>query len=187
MTKLILGALVALVVVGCGGAQSVETERKIVDRQQDIYNRVQPMPLFDYSQDRNTLIQVYNAKNEARQTWAVDTALDGTPIWSCPSYGFPIPVTTQLTNPEQQIGTGVTVPQAEPNGLYTGQTTATYVLCIRPNGDVVPIYAEQDVLLFPFEVRIEDGRIVDAGGASTMTVSVKGGTSSTAPAPEPSK
>jgi len=182
--SLLLFAVLALLVAGCG-TQSVTADRELVDRQQQIYQDVQPVPLYDYSQDRATFLQIYNAKNEARQTWAVITAIDGTVLWTCPSYGFPIPATTQVTNPQQYIpSNGAVVEQAEPNGLYTGETNATYVLCIRPNGDVVPIYAEHEVMLFPFEVRIENGKIVDAGGGSTMTVEVKGGTATPAsPAP----
>lgn len=193
LKQIILVAVLALAAVACGTPTSGNAntnEATQVNRQQDIYNKTQPIPLFDYSQDRATLLQIYSAKNEARQTWAVVFSNNGVPLWSCPSIGFPIPTTTQLTNPDSYGGGAYgyfTLPQAEPNGLYTGDSLATYILCVRPNGDVVPLYAEPLVMLFPFEIKIVDGKVVDAGGASTMNIEVKGGTSSVAPQPSPSK
>lgn len=36
-----------------------------------------------------------------------------------------------------------------------------------------PVYSEPDVLAFPFPVKIVDGKVVDAGGASSFTTSGK--------------
>ena len=183
-------AVVGLIAAGCTQPNANSQEAAIVNQQQAIYSQTQPVPIYDYSQDRATLLQIYNAKNEARQTWAVVLSNNGVPIWTCPSYGFPIPATTQLTNPSSvgqpnTLTSGIVLPQAEPDGLYTGTNLGTYVLCVRPNGDIVPIYAEPLVMSFPFAVKIVNGQIVDAGTGSTMTVTVKGGNASTAPQPTP--
>jgi len=150
------------------------------------YQKVQPVPYYDWSEQRNTLIQIYNAKNEARQTWAVVESMTGVPLWTCPSVGFPIPADTQLTNPDQYSGTGVSLPQMEPDGLYSSTNTdATYVLCVRPDGKAVPIYTEQKVTMFPFPVHLANGKIVDDNGASTIQVVPKGGSSAPATSPTP--
>jgi len=186
-TKIAALGLIGFAAAACS-SNAVYTDQNTVNKQQEIYQQVQPVPLFDFSEQRHTLIQIYQAKNQARQTWAVIQSITGEFIYACPSIGFPIPADTQLTNPEQNLGSGAVVPQAEPDGLYTSANTdATYVLCIRANGNVVPIYTEQKVTLFPFEVKIVNGQIVDAGGDSTMTVDVRGGNSSAAPTPAPSK
>lgn len=94
----------------------------------------------------------------------------GKPMYVTASKGFPIPYTTQLTNPMKEDLNGqywgLTLPQDEPNGLYTGTTMATWVLEVRhlPGGGVetAPFYSEPDVLCFTHPVDITpDGRIVD--------------------------
>lgn len=189
-------AALALMIAACSSVnQSLSKDQSQTNSQLQQYQSVQPVPYYDWSEQRNTLIQIYNAKNEARQTWAVVESITGAALWSCPSVGFPIPADTQLTNPDQIAVTqnggtnyydGV-VPQMEPDGLYaSGATDATYVLCLRPDGKAVPIYTEQKVSTFPFPVHVEDGKIVDENGASTVQIDVKGGTSSSA-APESPK
>ena len=68
--------------------------------------------------------------------------------------------------------------QAEPNGVYSSKNTdATYVLCVRDNGDVAPVYTEHKVTTFPFPVEVgPDGLIRDAGGPSSITLDVEPGT-----------
>lgn len=195
MKKLAVLVPVIALAVACGNVnQSVTHDQDQTNSQLQQYQKVQPVPYYDWSEQRNTLIQIYNAKNEARETWAVIESITGEALWACPSIGFPIPADTQLTNPDQiavtQNGStwydGV-VPQMEPDGLYASSgTDATYVLCVRPDGKAVPIYTEQKVSTFPFPVHVVDGKIVDDNGASTIIVDVKGAPGTTAPAsPKP--
>jgi hypothetical protein len=115
-------------------------------------------------------------------TWTVIYSM-GKAVFACPSKGYPIPYTTQLTNPNQILPyagstASVAIPQAEPNGLYTGTSTATWVLCIRtlPGGgsEINPVYTESDALAFSYPVKIsDDGTIQDAGGSSSVSISIK--------------
>lgn len=185
----ILLAVAALAVAACGNYanQGVANDKSQTDSQLQQYQKVQPVPFYNWSEQRNTLIQIYNAKNEARSTWAVFMSYTGVAMFTCPSVGFPIPADTQLTNPQQVVGgpsTGnATVSQMEPDGLYTGSGTGTYVLCVRSDGKAAPIYWEPPVAMFPYEVKVVNGQITDAGGPSTINVDVKGGTPGASPAP----
>ena len=77
---IILIAGVALVLAGCNVSKdSVQTDAKNTDTQLQQYQAVQPVPFYNWSQDRATMIQIYNAKNEARQTWTVFYSAAGTP------------------------------------------------------------------------------------------------------------
>lgn len=173
-------ALVVGGIAGCNATTaSVAHDQAETNAQLQQYQAVQPVPFFNWSMMRQVLIDIYQAQNEARQTWAVIVSNTGTPIFSCESEGYPIPVTTQLTN-ESQIAvtningsnyTGV-VGQMEPNGTYSGNSLGTYVLCVRPDGTLAPVYAEPYVLMFPFEVKVVNGQIVDSNGASNITVNV---------------
>lgn len=187
-------AILAAVAAIAACSVSPNTEREDTQRVQDQqahYAKVQPIPYFDFSMDRDTLIQIYKAKNEARQTHSVVTSQGtGAVLWECPSIGFPIPVDTQLTNPVQMIrdpwvsGSQV-VEQPEPNGLFSSKNTdATYVQCVAPDGTVSPVYTEQKVTTFPFPVKIVDGQIVRDGEAS-ITLDIKSGSEGVAPAASP--
>ena len=66
------------------------------------------------------------------------------------SIGFGLPYTTQITNPQKSewnsIDGGVTLPQAEPNGLYSSDSTdATWVLLVGKDGKPKPAYVESQV------------------------------------------
>ena len=77
----------------------------------------------------------------------------------CDSVGYGLPYSTQYTNPEriasgfETPGTGnITLPQADPNGLYSpSSASGTLVLCKVPGKDSVkPIYIEPNVIVSPF-------------------------------------
>lgn len=170
-------ALFVVALTSCTQADiNQRAERDATARNQQQLLISQPIPAFDWSQERDSLIQIYRLRNEARNTWTVVYSDMGQPLWSCPSVGFPIPGGTQLTSPQQAIGT-VVVPLSEPNGLYTDPSTnSTWVLCVRKNGDVVPVYTEPKAMAFPFPVSVKDGKVVeDEQAASTAKVNVKRG------------
>lgn len=167
MKKVVLALLVMMVVcAGCSMDQK-QTEANVVNDQQTTYSNNQPVHVYPYSPERAELQEILDARMKDVNTWTVVFSM-GVPIFSCPSKGFPIPYTTQFTNPSVVAGT-VTLPQAEPNGLYTGQTNATWILCIR-DGRNVPVYSETDAIAFSYPVEVRDNKIVDAGGESSIVI-----------------
>ena len=199
--KKLLAAFIAvvLVVAACGAQQTSSTsqEQNVVNSQQDQYNKAQPIPFYDYSLQRQALIDIYNSQNQDSQTWDVVTSYSGQFLFQCEAVGWPIPADSQLSNPLQVVvgdsaGSSSnyaygTVGQAEPNGIYTGNTQGTYILCSRPDGKISPVYTENNVQMFPFPVKVDPttGAITDAGGASSITVTVKAGNVTAAPSPSP--
>lgn len=179
-TILSLTFLVAVLAACTPSAERQDNTR--VQDQQAHYATTQPVPFFDYSLDRDVLIQIYESKNEARQTSTVIESFSGELLFSCPSIGYGIAADVQITNPlapfrhsTESWSEGVTVEQPEPNGLFSSKNTdATYVLCVRDNGDVAPIYTEEKVTVFPFAITIgEDGVIQDVGDDSSITVDLE--------------
>lgn len=160
--------LVTLLVVACD-ANNITVERRAVDQQQNLLVKTQPVPYYEFSLERDVVIQLYNARNDARLTHSVVTAMGtGQALWDCPSIGFPIPADVQLTNPVKETG-GTTIEQPEPNGLYSSKNTdATWVLC-ADGGEVTPVYSEQKVLTFPYPVIVDyvTGTILRDGEATT--------------------
>jgi hypothetical protein len=172
----LLLVLLVLSADSCDSSQT-STESSQVNSQQTTYANNQPLHKYDYSPERDELQQIYDARMKVVNTWTVIYSM-GKPVFICPSKGYPIPYTTQLTNPESWVRTGIAIPQSEPNGLYTGTTNATWVLCIRalPGGgsEIEPVYSESDALAFPYPVTIGgDGSVQDAGGSSSIQITVK--------------
>ena len=147
----IIGAAIALPVLlgasSCDDQSAVNADETQTNSQLSIYQKNQPVPLHDWSQYRQTVIDM-----EAAQVSVVATTSfffnQGVekPFKTCPSIGFPVPTTAQLTNPDQVVGGNgggnVTVGQMEPTGVYTGDSSGTYVVCIAPNGDKYLSYWE---------------------------------------------
>lgn len=134
----IVSVSVLVTLAGCNGSknQAVNNDRTVTNQQLDRYQKNQPVPAFDYSEYRQTVIDVLNA-----QVHAVATTTfffnQGTsnPIKTCPSIGFPVATTAQLTNSQQRLsGHESVVSQAEPNGVYTGDSSGTYVVCVSAGG-----------------------------------------------------
>ena len=136
---LILALAAHTFMVGCNGQGASEGQKAENKTQREIennYAKGQPIPALTNSQTRENLIEIQEAIAEGVSTTSFFFNLgDQDPIDSCPSIGVPIPASTQLTNPEQIINppgdaSAANLPQMDPTGVYTGETTATYVLCV---------------------------------------------------------
>lgn len=166
MKKLFYVLALVPLVTGCERETAAnEEERNSVNAQQEVFLRNQPTPRFDWSLERSLMIQLYQARNTRTMTYTyVLNSYNGSILMSCPSLGFPIPATTQLTNP-QTIAHGyqsiTTIDQAEPNGMYAPPSThGTWVMCLADDGNVEPRYVENDVLTSVRPLRMVDGQLV---------------------------
>lgn len=131
------------------GGSNAASEQKAVSTG---FNRLadsQPIPSFDYSQERQTLIDV----ETVRATGVVTTTagyLEGVGlIWWCPSVGAPVPSTYQLSASQQWVDlpgdhteSYVNVDQGEPTGSYIGSSSGTWTLCTDNNGKKFAKYWE---------------------------------------------
>lgn len=127
----------------------VSQDKAVADANLDRLNDVQPIPEFNFSQLRQNLIEINSAQADTTQTTSFFFNLGSVdPISSCPSIGFPIPSTMQLTNPDQAVGdigtngSGAVIAQSEQTGVYTGDSTGTYVICVDATGDAYAFYWE---------------------------------------------
>jgi hypothetical protein len=167
--------VMTFVLSACGGTDTSTIERS---QQQTAVNSIiqnQPIPdLGGYSFERQIVIETYLARNNTIATYAYMISMDGKIIEICPSIGYPIPYSTQLTNPLRALGdynTNSVVANAEPNGLYPpGDAAATLVQCVQPDGSVSPVYIEWYVLAFPY--RIQSDFQLQQVGETSFSVSV---------------
>lgn len=147
----IAGTAFGLTACNTGSSSSVRNDQAATDSQLDRYQKNQPIPAFSFSQERETLISLLTARADTVATTSFFYNMGSNiPIDSCPSIGFPIPTTAQLTNPKQitygaHPGGGSdpeVVDQSEPTGVYTGESSGTYVVCVSPKGEKFVEYWE---------------------------------------------
>jgi len=129
-----------------------EREQNATGRAMNRMTQSQQVPEFDFSQERQTLIDVLTVRAEGTHGTAVAVALDGTLLWWCPTVGAPVPSTYQLTNPDQVAGRGgrnhyegQVIAQAEPTGVYSAESAATWIVCVADNGTSFGMYDEANI------------------------------------------
>lgn len=137
-------AAALLAVAGCTHSGANGREQGAARDQLSIYLQAQPIPQFASSQLRQNLIELETAQatTTATTSFFFNQGVQD-PISTCPSIGFPIPSTAQLTNPQGKYpGKDFTVNQAEATGVYTGDSSGTYVICIDSAGKAYASYWE---------------------------------------------
>lgn len=143
------------------------------------FNNGQPLPERGWSQYRQTLIDAEAAQMDGTQTtsfwFSRGAGGQGAPIGSCPSLGFPVPASAQLSNPLQAVGgsqSATSIGQMEPNGVYSGPTEGTFVVCAGAGGKPFLWYVEADVVAVGGPAEWRDGKIQPTG-APTINPGVK--------------
>lgn len=144
---LIAASAVALTVglTACtGGPSSAEQkDTNAVNHNFNTMESTQPVPQADRSQVRQTLIDAQDAAihGVATTTFFYNQG-SNVPLMTCPSLGFPVAATDELTNPEKVVWPNsgsngfTTMPQGEATGIYTGSASSgTYVVCVLPDGE----------------------------------------------------
>lgn len=143
----------ALVGTACDSTSTSSGQDKENKQQAQATNSLvtnQPLPHFNFSQVRQNLKEVETAEaNGVQTTTFFFNQGVANPIMSCPSIGAPIPTTDQLSNPSQVVdggngqGYGITTTgQMDPTGVYTGDSSGTYVMCVGGNGKTFATYWE---------------------------------------------
>ena len=146
-----VGLTVAGIGIGlcaCGPSNSTpsaqQQENAAQNRDSQNLETNQPPPIFNYSQERQTLIDAETI--EANETATTTFFFDGynqNPVMTCSSIGFPIPDSTELTNPDKVVYNysgddgvaGTAIGNQDPTGVYGGgASTGTLVVCVNGSG-----------------------------------------------------
>lgn len=178
---------VMMLLTGCIDKSSNTSESKDakqVQRQQAQYAKGQPIPVFDWSLERDLLIQLYHVRNQKVSTHSVWRSDRGLIEGDCPSFGYGIPYDTSLTNPlvatdidlegeehSYQGGALASIEQAEPNGIFASKnTSATWVMCLGEAGTIEPVYVETKVTVYPYPVKVsyKDNTAIKSGKATVV-------------------
>jgi hypothetical protein len=157
MFKKVLAALgLAVILAGCDYTPSSDD---IQNQKQEQLNKqaVQAagMPAITHFWEKKQLRDILEMRDKALTTYTYIVDMNGNKHKFCDSIGFGIPYATQYTNPMQGGPyTGTTVPQADPNGLYSpADAEGTWVLCLNPKlHKAQPVYVEPRIIVSPFEL-----------------------------------
>lgn len=162
---------IAAILVGCVGVgtDSAQIEHNQQEAGVTAILENQPVPdLGGFSFERQIVSETYLARNKSFDTYTyVLLEYTGQVMEICPSKGYPIPYSTELTNPTQlQVNYVKTqwgsqwvegpIGNPEPNGLYPPATAdATLVTCINPDGSISPTYWETKVFAVPYRLKAD--------------------------------
>lgn len=151
MKKFILLAIVSLLLVGCfDSADSVQreaTEQALKEAHSQI-----GMPAIKNFQERKLAKMIFELRDQADLiTYAYVVNLQGELIFIGKCIGFGLPYSVQYTNPMKIKFSDVTIPQADPNGLFMPEgLSATWLMMIDKKGDARPVYVEPQIIVSPF-------------------------------------
>lgn len=145
--------LAAVLIAACAPSNSWNAAQEMYKQAKGVQAIIQNQPVLDlggYSWDRSILNQLAAWRNKPTPTWTYIIEY-GIVIEVCPSLGFPIPYGTQLTAPDYNDE-----PQPEPDSLYRPDNAeATYVMCVEPDGSLVPTYHEPRMSTMPYKVKAD--------------------------------
>lgn len=138
------------------------------------YQTTQPTPVFTWSQLRQNLIEIETSQAHTTQTTSFFFNQGvANPVMSCPSIGFPIASTDQLSNPQQISfhggsggGGNEVIPQVEANGVFTGDSTGTFVICVNAQGQPYASYWEGFVQTITGPAVWQNGQVTLTGPPS---------------------
>ncbi len=178
--RTIILVLSILVLTACSknseSTDSKDTEQ--VERQQSQYAKGQPVPTFDWSLERQLVIELYGVRNQKVATHSVWRSDMGMVEGDCPSHGYGIPYDTSITNPlkiawrrRHESVAMATVEQPEPNGIFLSKNTmATWVFCLGETGSLEPVYVEAKVTVYPGPVLVDypTNRVTRSGAANVL-------------------
>ncbi len=148
---------------GCTAQTPTPTgDRAEVRQQQQLSDQARQevgMPAIVNFQEKRVLKQILELRDTKIVTVTYTQSLDAKLHKLCDSIGYGIPYATEYTNPmrpaesfETHEQGNVTLPQADPNGLYSpASAEGTWVLCLNPaTKEVAPVYVEPRIVVSPF-------------------------------------
>ena len=145
-----------LSLTGCIEETADDTQRQQQEQMSKEATAQTGMPAITRFTERKNLKRILELRDRAKFVTYTYVMVPGTGErkFLCKSFGYGIPYATQYTNPEKYEYNGTTIPQADPNGLYSpASADATWVLCVNPaGGEPAVVYEENRITVSPFEL-----------------------------------
>ena len=156
-------ALVAIATLLTACDQPHETSTQIERRKQEELSlqAVQSvgMPAITNFAEKRMFKDILELRDRSVPTTTYLVGMNNQLTKLCDSVGYGLPYATQYTNPMRVGGDGthgyVTLPQADPNGLYSpASAEGTWVLCVdHKDNKPKPIYVEPRIIVSPIALQ----------------------------------
>jgi hypothetical protein len=166
MSRALIFALAsAALLVGCEPAVPT-SDQKMNAAQEAMSNEAVMnvgMPAISNWQEKRMAKSILEARDRTIGTTTYVMAENSGQMFKlCDSVGYGLPYATQFTNAMKLVTSGydhgwaVTIPQADPNGLFSpAQADATWVFCVDPETKKdKPVYVEPKVIVSPFPLAL---------------------------------
>jgi hypothetical protein len=144
----------------CG---SPTTDKKQAAQQEQLSSEAAAqvgMPGITTFTEKRMVRMLYELRDKNVATFSYVMDLNGHLWHVCDSVGYGLPYGVQFTNPLRPAKTwetdergNITLPQAEPNGLFMPPTAeGTWIMCAGPKGAIDPVYVEPRVVVSPHKL-----------------------------------
>ena len=117
------------------------------------------MPAITNFAEKRMMKDILELRDKSAPTTTYLVGMNNQLTKLCDSIGYGLPYATQYTNPQRVTGDGthgyVTLPQADPNGLYSpAAAEGTWILCVdHKDGKAKPLYVEPRVIVSPISLQ----------------------------------
>jgi hypothetical protein len=160
-TQIIIMLIALSIFVGCSVEHSAD-EKMQIRQEQQLQNAQAEigLPAIVNYQEKKLVKMIYELRDQENvvcHAYLMNamTGEIGQYLGRCMGYG--IPYSTQFSNPEKLIRNTIesygTMPQAEPNGLFSPVgLSATWLMMIDPEtNEPRPVYIEPEIIVSPFK------------------------------------
>ncbi len=152
MLKIILSLFLGFSLTGCIEESSTRKERVAQEKLSIQAFQEAGLPAISRFAEKKTLKMILELRDKQTPTYTYIVTMNGDLKKICDSVGYGIPYATQYTNPQRYRANGVTLPQADPNGLFSpASADGTWVLCYNSTTkETRPVLVEPRIIVSPF-------------------------------------
>lgn len=157
MKKLFLILLLLSVCFFAACSGGTESDRAMADETERVLteaNNQLGLPNIVNFQQKKTLKMIYELtdKEDLICYAYMFSGYQGKLIYIGKCVGYGIPFSAQYSNPQKQVYSSFSMPQAEPNGLFMPvSSSATWLIMIDPKSqEPRPVYFEPTIVVSPF-------------------------------------
>lgn len=141
--------LCSILLIGCDFNSTASKEDDYTEEIMDNAFDSVGLPAISNYFERSQLKTIYELRDDPKLIcyWYTKNQYTGKWVFEGKCLGYGIPYGASMTSPEQYKHNGATLPQAEPNGIYTNGITssATWILSLNEKGEICPAYIEQEI------------------------------------------
>jgi len=158
MRKIIASMAMLTMLSGCNWLETSDDKQNAA---QEVMNmqavNAVGMPAINNFSEKKALKEILELRDRGVSTYTYYNDMQGRLHLLCRSIGYGISAATQFTNPQKiyyDAHRVTTIPQADPNGLYSPATAeGTWVLCLNPDtGKAAPVYSEPRIIVSQWDM-----------------------------------